>query len=158
MYRIGYGEDIHRLVTGRKLVLGGVHIPYEKGLLGHSDADIVCHALMDALLGALALGDIGTHFPNSNKRFKDADSLTLLSKVKDLIDANGYSICNIDISIALEKPRLAPYLSAMIINLANVLLVEKETISVKAMTNEGCDAVGRGEAARAISVVMLQRI
>ncbi|MDD3938572.1 MAG: 2-C-methyl-D-erythritol 2,4-cyclodiphosphate synthase [Bacilli bacterium] len=157
MYRIGYGEDIHRLVTGRKLILGGVHIPYDKGLLGHSDADIVCHALMDAFLGALALGDIGTHFPSSDERFKDADSLVLLSKVKGLIDAKGYAICNIDISIALEKPRLAPHLSSMIVNLANVLQVEKDTISVKAMTNEGCDAVGRGEAAKAISVVMLRR-
>lgn len=157
MYRIGYGEDIHRLVTGRKLILGGVEIPFEKGLLGHSDADIVVHALMDALLGALSLGDIGTHFPDADKQYKNVDSMELLNKVNRLIEENGYAVKNIDISIALEKPRLSPYLSKMVANLARSLRIMDRNISIKAMTNEGLDAVGRGEAARAVAVVMLQR-
>jgi len=157
MYRIGYGEDIHRLVAGRKLILGGVEIPFEKGLLGHSDADIVIHALMDALLGALSLGDIGTHFPDTDKQYKNVDSMELLNKVNRLIEENGYAVKNIDISIALEKPRLSPYLSKMVANLARSLRIMDRNISIKAMTNEGLDAVGRGEAARAVAVVMLQR-
>lgn len=157
MYRIGYGEDIHRLVAGRKLILGGVEIPFEKGLLGHSDADIVIHALMDALLGALSLGDIGTHFPDTDKQYKNVDSMVLLNKVNRLIEENGYAVKNIDISIALEKPRLSPYLSKMVANLARSLRIMDRNVSIKAMTNEGLDAVGRGEAARAVAVVMLQR-
>ena len=157
MYRIGYGEDIHRLVTGRKLILGGVEIPFEKGLLGHSDADIVVHALMDALLGALSLGDIGTHFPDTDQQYKNVDSMELLNKVNRLIEENGYAVKNIDISIALEKPRLSPYLSKMVANLARSLRIMDRNVSIKAMTNEGLDAVGRGEAARAVAVVMLQR-
>ena len=157
MYRIGYGEDIHRLVAGRKLILGGVEIPFEKGLLGHSDADIVIHALMDALLGALSLGDIGTHFPDADKQYKNVDSTELLNKVNRLIEENGYAVKNIDISIALEKPRLSPYLSKMVANLARSLRIMDRNVSIKAMTNEGLDAVGRGEAARAVAVVMLQR-
>lgn len=157
MYRIGYGEDIHRLVAGRKLILGGVEIPFEKGLLGHSDADIVIHALMDALLGALSLGDIGTHFPDTDKQYKNVDSMELLNKVNRLIEENGYVVKNIDISIALEKPRLSPYLSKMVANLARSLRIMDRNVSIKAMTNEGLDAVGRGEAARAVAVVMLQR-
>ena len=157
MYRIGYGEDIHRLVAGRKLILGGIEIPYEKGLLGHSDADIVIHALMDALLGALSLGDIGTHFPDADKQYKNVDSMELLNKVNRLIEENGYAVKNIDISIALEKPRLSPYLSKMVANLARSLRIMDRNVSIKAMTNEGLDAVGRGEAARAVAVVMLQR-
>ncbi|HPV69632.1 MAG TPA: 2-C-methyl-D-erythritol 2,4-cyclodiphosphate synthase [Bacilli bacterium] len=157
MYRIGYGEDIHRLVAGRKLILGGVEIPFEKGLLGHSDADIVIHALMDALLGALSLGDIGTHFPDADKQYKNVDSMELLNKVNRLIEENGYAVKNIDISIALEKPRLSPYLSKMVANLARSLRIMDRNVSIKAMTNEGLDAVGRGEAARAVAVVMLQR-
>ena len=157
MYRIGYGEDIHRLVAGRKLILGGVEIPFEKGLLGHSNADIVIHALMDALLGALSLGDIGTHFPDADKQYKNVDSMELLNKVNRLIEENGYAVKNIDISIALEKPRLSPYLSKMVANLARSLRIMDRNVSIKAMTNEGLDAVGRGEAARAVAVVMLQR-
>lgn len=157
MYRIGYGEDIHHLVAGRKLILGGVEIPFEKGLLGHSDADIVIHALMDALLGALSLGDIGTHFPDTDKQYKNVDSMELLNKVNRLIEENGYAVKNIDISIALEKPRLSPYLSKMVANLARSLRIMDRNVSIKAMTNEGLDAVGRGEAARAVAVVMLQR-
>lgn len=157
MYRIGYGEDIHRLVAGRKLILGGVEIPFEKGLLGHSDADIVIHALMDALLGALSLGDIGTHFPDTDKQYKNVDSMELLNKVNRLIEENGYAVKNIDISIALEKPRLSPYLAKMVANLARSLRIMDRNVSIKAMTNEGLDAVGRGEAARAVAVVMLQR-
>ena len=157
MYRIGYGEDIHRLVAGRKLILGGVEIPFEKGLLGHSAADIVSHALMDALLGALSLGDIGTHFPDTDKQYKNVDSMELLNKVNRLIEETGYAVKNIDISIALEKPRLSPYLSKMVANLARSLRIMDRNVSIKAMTNEGLDAVGRGEAARAVAVVMLQR-
>lgn len=157
MHRIGYGEDIHRLVEKRPLILGGVNIPYEKGLLGHSDADVVAHALADALLGALALGDIGTHFPNNDPQYKNADSIMLLKKVVALINDQSYLIVNVDVSISLEKPRLAPYVMQMRKKLSEALALDVDNLSVKAMTNEGLDAVGHGEACRATAVVLLQR-
>ncbi|MDD3206916.1 MAG: 2-C-methyl-D-erythritol 2,4-cyclodiphosphate synthase [Bacilli bacterium] len=158
MYRIGYGEDIHRLVEGRKLILGGVDIPYHKGLLGHSDADVVCHALCDAMLGALALGDIGSHFPDTDEKFRGANSVDLLKKVNGLIHNAGYEVNNVDISIALEKPRLSAYVMAMRSNISSAIEAPISSISLKAMTNEGLDSVGRGEACRAIAVVLLKRI
>ena len=157
MYRIGHGEDIHRLVEKRRLILGGIEIPFEKGLLGHSDADVVCHALSDALLGALSLGDIGTHFPDSDLQYKNADSLLLLKKVAHLINENNYQIVNIDLSISLEKPKLAPYILLMRQKVSEALNINIEGVSIKAMTNEGLDAVGRGEACRSTAVVLLKR-
>lgn len=157
MQRIGYGEDIHRLVTGRRLILSGVDIPFEKGLLGHSDADVVCHALGDALLGALALGDIGHYFPDDDKRYENADSTLLLAQVAELVKQNGYVIVNADITISLEKPRLVPYILAMRQRLSTILSADLSAISIKAMSNEGLDAVGRGEACRAVAVVLLAR-
>lgn len=158
MYRIGYGEDIHRLVEGRKLILGGIDIPYHKGLLGHSDADVVCHALCDAMLGALALGDIGTHFPNTDEKFRDANSVDLLKKVNSLIHNAGYEVNNVDVSIALENPRLSTYVMSMRSNISSAINVPVSSVSLKAMTNEGLDSVGQGEACRAIAVVLLKRI
>lgn len=157
MHRIGYGEDIHRLVVGRRLVLAGIDIPYEKGLLGHSDADVVCHALSDALLGALALGDIGVHFSDSDKHYENADSTLLLAHVVSLIANNDYKIVNVDVIISLEKPRIAPYIIAMRQKLSSILAVDVNFISIKAMSNEGLDAVGRGEACRAVAVVLLSK-
>ncbi|MFA5421716.1 MAG: 2-C-methyl-D-erythritol 2,4-cyclodiphosphate synthase [Bacilli bacterium] len=156
MDRIGYGEDIHQLVKGRKLVLGGIEIPFDKGLLGHSDADVVCHALADALLGALALGDIGQHFPDNDPQYKNADSTLLLADVYQLILANGYEINNIDLSISLERPHIATYLLAMRKKLCSLLSIALDVMSIKAMTNEGLDAVGRGEACRATAIVLLR--
>lgn len=157
MQRIGYGEDIHRLVVGRRLVLAGIDIPFDKGLLGHSDADVVCHALCDALLGALALGDIGLHFPDSDRRYENIDSTILLKQVAKLVEQNGYVVGNVDIAISLEKPRLAPYILKMRQNLSSILMIDISAVSVKAMSNEGLDAVGQGQACRAVAVVLLSR-
>ncbi|MFA5481388.1 MAG: 2-C-methyl-D-erythritol 2,4-cyclodiphosphate synthase [Bacilli bacterium] len=156
MYRIGYGEDIHRLVRERKLILGGIVIPHEFGLLGHSDADVVLHALSEAIFGALAAGDLGTHFP-SDEANKDLDSAIILKKADELMRQEGYQIANIDLSIALEKPRLAPYILMMRVNIASILSTDLKNISIKAMTNEGLDAIGRQEACRATAVVLLRR-
>ncbi|MFA7378663.1 MAG: 2-C-methyl-D-erythritol 2,4-cyclodiphosphate synthase [Erysipelotrichia bacterium] len=158
MYRIGYGEDIHRLVEGRKLILGGVDVPYHKGLLGHSDADVVCHALCDAMLGALALGDIGSHFPDTDEKFRGANSIDLLKEVNILIHNAGYEVNNVDVSIALEKPHLRLHILAMQKKICSAINAPISCVSLKAMTNEGLDSIGRGEACRAIAVVLLKRI
>jgi 2-C-methyl-D-erythritol 2,4-cyclodiphosphate synthase len=155
--RIGHGYDIHPLRTRRKLILGGVEIDFEKGLDGHSDADVICHAVMDSLLGAVALGDIGSHFPNTDPAFKDADSLKLLSHVKDLISEHRYHIDNIDITVIAELPRLAPYIPQMISNIARVLGVSTEIVSIKATTNEGLGFIGRGEGIAAFCVALLHQ-
>ncbi len=156
-YRIGYGEDIHRLVEGRKLILGGVEIPYEKGLLGHSDADCLLHALMDSLLGGLALGDIGVYFPPDDPAYEGADSCRLLLKVKELVDESPYAISNIDLLLFAERPKLNPYREAIRQNIASLLGLSLDQIGFQAMSNEGLDAVGRGEAIRAVSTVLLER-
>ncbi len=156
-YRIGHGYDIHRLVAGRKLVLGGVRIDYEKGLDGHSDADVVIHALMDSLLGAAAFGDIGSHFPTSDPAYKDADSLRLLSQVIKLISESHYAIDNIDITVIAEAPKLAPHIPRMISNIANVLGISPDAISIKATTNEGLGFIGRGEGMAAFCVALLHK-
>lgn len=156
-YRIGHGYDIHRLVAGRKLVLGGVRIDYEKGLDGHSDADVVIHALMDSLLGAAAFGDIGSHFPTSDPAYKDADSLRLLSQVIKLISESHYAIDNIDITVIAEAPKLAPHIPQMISNIANVLGISPDAISIKATTNEGLGFIGRGEGMAAFCVALLHK-
>lgn len=154
-YRIGIGEDIHALVKGRKLVLGGVEIPYEFGLLGNSDADIVFHAVSDALLGALSLGDIGHYFPPEDKSLDMLDSGLIVKKCLSLIKEKGYRVNNVDISIAAERPKLKDHIPSMKKNLARHLEISEEDVSIKAMTNEGFDAVGEKKAMRAIAVVLL---
>jgi 2-C-methyl-D-erythritol 2,4-cyclodiphosphate synthase len=155
-YRIGYGEDIHRLVEGRPLVLSGVKIPYEKGLLGHSDADVVYHAVSDALLGALALGDIGHYIPTNDPRYDNCDSSIIVSGCYSMIEEKGYEVVNVDVSVAAEKPHLQKYLLDMRANLAKLLRVSLDRVSIKAMTNEGLDAVGEGKAIRANASVLLK--
>jgi 2-C-methyl-D-erythritol 2,4-cyclodiphosphate synthase len=153
--RVGIGYDIHRLVEGRKLVLGGVEIPFEKGLLGHSDSDVLTHAICDALLGAAALGDIGTHFPDSDPRWAGASSLEFLTHVVGLLSENGFRVANIDATVVTERPKLMPYRQAMRERLAVALNVDIDRINVKAKTNEGLGSVGRGEAMAAQAVAML---
>lgn len=153
--RIGIGYDVHRLVEGRRLILGGVSVPYERGLLGHSDADVLVHAIMDAMLGALALGDIGKHFPDTEASYKDVSSLKLLERVKSLCLGKGYSIANIDAVIIAERPRLAPYIQAMREKIADVLTVSTDLVSVKATTTEGLGFCGSGEGVAAQAVILL---
>ena len=155
MYRIGEGYDVHRLVEGRDLILGGVKVPYEKGLLGHSDADVLTHAIMDALLGALALGDIGKHFPDTDDEFKGANSLSLLRTTKEMIKHSN--ICNIDATIICEKPKLRPYIDDMRKNIAEALDIDISRVSIKATTEEGLGFTGEGKgiAARAITLIEL---
>jgi 2-C-methyl-D-erythritol 2,4-cyclodiphosphate synthase len=153
--RIGIGYDIHRLVEGRKLVLGGVEIPFEKGLLGHSDSDVLIHAICDALLGAAALGDIGTHFPDTDPRWAGASSLDFLARVVKLLAEQGYRVENVDATVMAERPKLKPYIQAIRERLASVLHVNVGQVSVKAKTNEELGPVGRGEAMAAHAVALL---
>jgi len=156
--RIGHGYDVHRLVEDRKLIMGGVDIPYEKGLLGHSDADVLLHAIADALLGALAMGDIGKHFPDTDPAFKGADSMKLLEHVVGLIEAKGYCVGNLDATIIAQKPKMAPHIQTMRENIARVCGVEVDQINVKATTEEGLGFTGTGEGISAHAVVLLERI
>lgn len=144
--RVGIGYDIHRLVEGRKLILGGVELDFERGLLGHSDADVLIHAVGDALLGAAGLGDIGRHFPDTDQRYRGISSLKLLFEIGNLIAGRDYWIGNIDAVVILERPKLAPRIGEMVENLARALRIDPSRINIKATTNEGLDAVGRGEA------------
>jgi 2-C-methyl-D-erythritol 2,4-cyclodiphosphate synthase len=153
--RVGIGYDIHRLIEGRKLVLGGVEIPFEKGLLGHSDSDVLTHAICDALLGAAAMGDIGTHFPDTDPRWACASSLDFLARVIELLAVRGFRIANLDATVMAERPRLDVHIQAIREQLASVLRVDISQISVKAKTNEGLESVGRGEAMAAQAVVLL---
>lgn len=155
--RIGTGYDIHRLSKGRKLILGGIQIPYEKGLLGHSDADVLVHSVMDAMLGALSLGDIGLHFPPSDNQYSGIDSLKLLALVKKMIEVKSYRIGNIDCTIQAEKPKLLDYIIPMRKKLAEELSCPLEDISLKATTMEGLGAIGKGKAIAAQSVVILYK-
>lgn len=155
--RAGLGNDIHRLVPGRKLILGGVQIPFEKGPLGHSDGDVLTHAICDALLGAAALGDIGVHFPDNSPRWHNAPSLVFLSRVSRLLNDAGYEIVNVDSTVGLERPRLAPHRAAIRRKLARALGVAPERVSVKAKSGEGVDSVGRGEAVRADAIALIVR-
>ena len=155
-HRIGFGNDIHRLAAGRKLILGGVHVPYELGPVGHSDGDALAHAVCDALLGAAALGDIGRHFPDTSPEWHNASSLMFLQRACELLDAAGYRIVNVDSTISLERPKLAPFIPGMKEKLAETLAITPEQVSIKANTGEGVDAVGRGEAIRADAVVMIE--
>jgi 2-C-methyl-D-erythritol 2,4-cyclodiphosphate synthase len=154
-YRIGIGYDIHRLVDGRKLLLAGVEIPYPKGLLGHSDADVLAHAVCDALLGAAALGDIGTHFPDTDPHWQGASSLDFLRHALSLVREKGYRLMNLDATVVAERPKLKPFIQAMREHLAAVLEIEVDRVSVKAKTNEGLDAIGGGEAMAAQAVVLI---
>ena len=153
--RIGMGYDIHRLVKGRKLVLGGVTIPYEKGLLGHSDADVLIHALCDALLGAIGRGDIGTHFPDTSPEFKDISSMIILSRTWDMICDKGFRLENADATILAEKPKMAPYRTAMRQNIASVMNANPHCINIKATTTEKLGIIGRGQGIGAMCVVLL---
>ena len=155
--RIGQGWDIHALVEGRPLVLGGVTIAHSRGLLGHSDADALCHAITDALLGAAAMGDIGQHFPDTDAQFKGADSLALLAEAARRVRAQGWQIGNIDSTMIAQEPRLAPYIAAMRQRLSQALLVELGQVNVKAKTAEGMGPVGQGEAIEASAVCLLMR-
>ena len=156
--RIGHGYDVHRLVEGRDLILGGVKIPYEKGLLGHSDADVLTHAVMDALLGAAALGDIGKHFPDTDPAYKGADSLVLASHVAALLKQSGYRIGNVDATVIAQAPKLAPHIPAMRANLAAVLGIGLDAINVKATTEEHLGFTGEGLGIAAHAVCLIERI
>lgn len=158
MYRIGLGYDIHKLTEGRELVIGGVKIPYDKGLLGHSDADVLIHAIIDAMLGALALSDIGTLFPDTDEKYKNADSTVLLNNVYNLIKTKKYVIENIDSNIIAQKPKMMPYIPVMKKVLCEVLDIEQERLSIKAKTNEKMDAVGQELAIEAHAVVLLKKV
>lgn len=158
MFRIGHGYDVHKLTEGRKLILGGVDIPYEKGLLGHSDADVLVHAIMDSMLGALALGDIGKHFPDNDDKYKGADSLKLLERVTEIIGENGYKISNIDSTLLCQSPKLAPHINKMRENIAAACKCDVSQISVKATTEEELGFTGRKEGIAAHAVCLLEKI
>ena len=158
MFRIGFGEDTHRLMADRKLILGGVDIPFELGLLGHSDADVLVHALMDAVLGALALGDIGLHFPPSDDRYLNADSMKLLDKVVEMMEKEGYRIGNADMTVIAEKPKMAPHIPAMRRNIAASLKTDLKDVSIKATTTERLGFTGREEGIAAFASVLLTEV
>ena len=156
--RIGHGYDVHRLVVGRELILGGVEISHDKGLLGHSDADVLLHAISDSLLGAAALGDIGKHFPDSDEKYKGADSLVLLREVVKLLREKGYKVVNVDATVLAERPKLAPYIDVMRHNIADALSVNVDCISVKATTEEGLGFTGAGEGIAAHAVCLIDNV
>jgi 2-C-methyl-D-erythritol 2,4-cyclodiphosphate synthase len=155
MFRIGFGNDIHRLETGHKLILGGVEIPSEKGAVGHSDADVLTHSITDAILGALALGDIGSHFSDKDERWKDANSFVFLAEAVRMMNEHGFQIENIDSTVSLESPKLRPIIDQIRENLARALEIGIDQISVKAKTAEKLGAVGEGKAIEAVSIVLL---
>ena len=155
--RIGLGYDVHKLVEGRPLIMGGVNIPHEKGLLGHSDADVLIHAIMDGMLGALALGDIGKHFPDTDEEYKGADSMKLLKCVNDLINEKGYVVNNIDSIIIAQSPKMAPHIQSMRKNIADVLNTSIDNISVKASTEEGLGFTGTKQGISAQSICLLNK-
>ena len=157
-FRIGQGTDIHQLIEGRKLILGGVEVPWEKGLLGHSDADVVCHAVSNALLGAIGESDIGQHFPDSDARYKGVSSIELLRVVMGLVKGKGFRLGNVDLTVLAERPKLGPYREAMRANLAAVLEVTSDAINIKATTGEKMGFVGREEGMMAEAVVLLESI
>ena len=156
MMRIGMGYDIHRLTPGRPLVLGGEHIPFEKGLLGHSDADVLVHAACDALLGAAGMGDIGEHFPDTDPRYRDAYSIDLLAQVYQRIRASQWTLVNLDATIFAQAPRISPYKPNMVARMAECMSIDRQLINIKATTTEGLGAIGNGEGIAAMCVVMIQ--
>lgn len=153
--RIGFGYDVHRLIEGRALTIGGIEIPYDKGLEGHSDADVLLHAIGDALLGAAALGDLGAHFPDTDERWKDADSRILLAEILRLLDEAGYRVGNVDATVVLEEPKLRPHIARMRATIAGCLAIPEEAVSVKATTNETLDGIGHGDGAAAYAVCLI---
>ena len=153
--RIGTGYDVHKLAEGRKLIIGGVEIPYEKGLLGHSDADVLVHAIMDALLGAAALGDIGKHFPDSDPKYKGADSLMLMREVRRILSENGFEVGNVDATIIAQAPKMSPHIDTMRRNIADALGLDVSQVSVKATTEERLGFTGRGEGISAQAVALI---
>ena len=156
--RIGHGYDVHRLVEGRKLILGGVEIPFEKGLDGHSDADVLVHAVMDALLGAAALGDIGKLFPDSDERYLGADSIGLLKTVRTVLEEDGWKLSNLDATVIAQRPKLAPYIDSMRKRIADALETDAENVSVKATTEERLGFTGSGEGIAAYAVCLIERV
>ena len=155
-YRVGQGFDIHRLVPGRKLILGGIHIPHETGLSGHSDADVLLHALMNAVLGAIGKGDIGTHFPDTDPEFRGVSSASLLGHVLRLMRQAGFGIVNVDVTVIAERPRLAPHFGAVRTRLADLLEVPEDAVNLKAGTMEGLGPIGEGQAMAAMAVMLLK--
>lgn len=153
--RIGQSQDIHKLVEGRDLIIGGVKIPYEKGLLGHSDADVLLHAIIEALIGAMGLKDIGTHFPDKDPKYKGISSLELLKKTKELLDENNYKVINIDSLIVIEEPKMAPHIDKMRENISEILQINTKDINIKATCAEGLGFIGRREGALAQAVVLI---
>ncbi|MGD2271488.1 MAG: 2-C-methyl-D-erythritol 2,4-cyclodiphosphate synthase [Desulfobacterales bacterium] len=153
--RVGIGYDVHRLVEGRKLILGGITIPYEKGLLGHSDADVLIHAICDALLGAAGAGDIGRHFPDTEAEFKGISSIELLESTHEMIQAKNFSVINLDATLVAQAPKLQPYLESMTRNLARVLGIARQKVNVKATTTEGLGFIGKGEGIAAMCVALI---
>ena len=156
MLRIGHGYDVHRLTENRRLIIGGVEIPYEKGLLGHSDADVLLHAISDALLGAAALGDIGCLFPDNDEKYKGADSLVLLKEVVKVLKNKGYRIVNIDSTLIAQKPKMRPYIDEMIKNIAEACEISADSVSVKATTEEGMGFTGSGDGMAAHAVCLIE--
>ena len=156
--RIGYGYDVHKLVSERQLILGGVLIPYEKGLLGHSDADVLVHAIMDAMLGAVCLGDIGKHFPDTDEKYKGIDSLLLLKQVREIVKKEGYEISNLDATISAQKPKLMLHIDKMRENIAKILMCDIKAVSIKATTTEKLGFEGRGEGISCACVCLLKKI
>ncbi len=156
MLRIGHGYDVHRLTENRKLIIGGVDIPYDKGLLGHSDADVLLHAISDALLGAAALGDIGCLFPDNDEKYKGADSLVLLREVVKVLEGKGYSVVNIDATLLAQKPKMRPYIDEMRANIASACGIPVDFVSVKATTEEGLGFTGSGEGMAAHAVCLIE--
>jgi 2-C-methyl-D-erythritol 2,4-cyclodiphosphate synthase len=156
--RVGLGYDVHKLVEDRALIIGGVTIPYDKGLLGHSDADVLLHAIMDSLLGASALGDIGKHFPDTDIKYEGASSIKLLEHVGNLLVKNSYKIENIDATIIAQKPKMAPYINTMVKNISKALNVEETRVNVKATTEEGLGFTGTGEGISSQSICLLTRV
>lgn len=155
--RVGLGYDVHKLVENRKLILGGVHIPYEKGLLGHSDADVLIHAVMDSLLGAAALGDIGMLFPDTDAKYSGISSLLLLKYVKNLLDDANYNICNIDATIIAQKPKMSPYISEMRKNISSALNIDIDMVNIKATTEEGLGFTGTGQGISSQSICLIEK-
>ena len=158
MIRIGQGSDIHALVEGRKLIVGGVDIPHERGLLGHSDADVLLHAVIDALLGAAALGDIGRHFPDTDERYRGVDSRVLLRATRELLVQSGWRVVNIDSTISAQRPKMAPHIPAMVANIAIDLQISEDAVSVKAKTGERLGFVGREEGISTQTVALIEQI
>ena len=157
MFRIGIGYDVHPLVEGRELILGGVKIPFEKGLAGHSDADIVCHAVIDSILGALAEGDIGTHFPDSEQKYRNISSLTLLKETMQVVKNKKAKLDNIDLTIIAERPKLAPFTDKMKENLSGVLEASTKNISIKCSSNNGLGFIGKGEGMACLAVCLIEK-